>query len=175
MKELIFRKKGVVHTPLNFWQIEPKSKIAIYQGGRGARPDLDFILKHKEDGKKLRTPSHTHWIVDLIAKKQCSSEIIKNYVDDLLDIYDESEPFNCTTSRDTYKLKYYSLLGPKYLELQNCGYYSVEVLTTFVELFSKCEKQTPNAFMFRNLLVLMKDYCEGRRDFYQVVGYSKRV
>jgi hypothetical protein len=175
MKELIFRKKGVVHTPLNFWQIDSKSKIAIYQGGRGARPDLDFILKHKEDGKKLRTPSHTHWIVDLIAKKQCSNDVIKNYVEELLNIYDESEPFNCTTSRDTYQLKYHQLITPRYQELQGCGYYSIEVLTSFVELFSKCEKQTPGAVLFRNLLTLMKDYCEGKRDFYQVVGYSKRV
>ena len=29
--------------------------------------------------------------------------------------------------------------------------------------------------MFRNLLVLIKDYCDGKRDFYQIVGYSKRV
>ena len=70
MKELTFKKKGVVHTPLTFWQVDSTSKIAIYQGGRGARPDLDFIVKHKEEGKRLRTPSHTHWIVDLIAKKQ---------------------------------------------------------------------------------------------------------
>ena len=29
--------------------------------------------------------------------------------------------------------------------------------------------------MFRNLLVLVKEYCEGKKDFYQIVGYSKRV
>ena len=70
MKELIFKKKGVVHTPLTFWQIDKRYTVAIYQGGRGARPDLDFIVKYKEEGKRLRTPSHTHWIVDLIAKAQ---------------------------------------------------------------------------------------------------------
>jgi hypothetical protein len=29
--------------------------------------------------------------------------------------------------------------------------------------------------MFRGLLMLVKEYCEGRKDFYQIVGYSKRV
>jgi len=29
--------------------------------------------------------------------------------------------------------------------------------------------------MFKTLLELVKDYCDGKKDFYQVVGYSKRV
>ena len=155
--------------------MDSTSKIAIYQGGRGARPDLDFIVKHKEEGKRLRTPSHTHWIVDLIAKKQCAPNVIKGFIDDLIKIYDETEPFNCETSRDTYQLQYVNKLTSKYLALQGCGYYSIEVLISFVELFSKCEKQTPGAFMFRNLLVMVKGYIDGDRDFYQIVGYSKRV
>jgi hypothetical protein len=59
--------------------------------------------------------------------------------------------------------------------LNQHGYYSVETLTAFIELFTKCEKQTTDAFMFKTLLELVKDYCDGKKDFYQVVGYSKRV
>jgi hypothetical protein len=44
-----------------------------------------------------------------------------------------------------------------------------------VELFSKCEKQSTGAFMFKNLLQLVKEYCDGKKDFYQIIGYSKRV
>jgi hypothetical protein len=29
--------------------------------------------------------------------------------------------------------------------------------------------------MFKNLLNLMKEYCDGTKDFYQVISYSKRV
>ena len=63
----------------------------------------------------------------------------------------------------------------KYDSLQNLGVFSIEFLSAMIELFIKCEKQTPNAFMFKTLLVLIKDYCEGKKDFYQVVSYSKRV
>jgi hypothetical protein len=66
-------------------------------------------------------------------------------------------------------------MAAKYPQLQGHGYYSVETLTAFVELFSKCEKQTDGAFMFRGLLSLVKDYCEGKKDFYQIIGLSKRV
>ena len=51
----------------------------------------------------------------------------------------------------------------------------MEFLSTLIELFIKCEKQNPNAFMFKNLLTLVKDFSEGKKDFYQVVSYSKRV
>ena len=63
----------------------------------------------------------------------------------------------------------------KYNELNGAGYYTIGTLSSFVELFSICEKQTTGAFMFRGLLILVKEYCEGKKDFYQVVSHSKRV
>ena len=175
MKDLEFKKKGVVNTPLTYWQIDKKYKIAIYQGSRGARPDLDFIVKYKEEGKRLRTPSHTHWIVDLIAKAQYDKVRVKSYVEDMIKMYDECEPFKSVEERDNYKLQCPTKYLMNHIMLEDRGYYPLQVLTAFIELFSKCEKQTPDAFMFRNLLVLVKEYCEGKKDFYQIVGYSKRV
>lgn len=175
MKELTFKKKGVVHTPLTYWEIDNKFKIAIYQGERGARPDLDFIVKYKQEGKRLRTPSHTHWIVDLIAKAQYDKGKVKSYVEDMIKLYDECEPFKTEEERKSYKLQCVTKVWIDHIMLEDKGYYPLQVLTAFIELFSKCEKQTPDAFMFRNLLILVKEYCEGKKDFYQIVGYSKRV
>ena len=175
MKELTFKKKGVVHTPLTYWEIDNKFKIAIYQGERGARPDLDFIVKYKQEGKRLRTPSHTHWIVDLIAKAQYDKGKVKSYVEDMIKLYDECESFKTEEERKSYKLQCVTKVWIDHIMLEDKGYYPLQVLTAFIELFSKCEKQTPNAFMFRNLLILVKEYCEGKKDFYQIVGYSKRV
>jgi hypothetical protein len=92
MRSLEFKKKGVVNTPLTYWQIDKRYTIAIYQGGRGARPDLDFIVKHKEEGKRLRTPSHTHWIVDLIVKSQYDKGRVKSYVEDMIEMLDVPRP-----------------------------------------------------------------------------------
>jgi hypothetical protein len=72
-------------------------------------------------------------------------------------------------------LKYVTDASEKYDVLNQHGYYSIGTLTTFVELFSLCEKQSTGAFMFRGLLTLVKEYCENKKDFYQIVGYSKRV
>ena len=173
MKHLQFNKKGINHKPIKYWKTDNVTEIAIYQGERGERPDLDFIVKYKEEGKRLRTPSHTHWIVDLLVKCEYSKEIVGEYVQTMLDYYERTESFNSVDERNNYELSFYTTFD--YNSLNQHGYYSIETLTAFIELFTKCEKQTTGAFMFKTLLQLVKDYCDGKKDFYQIVGYSKRV
>lgn len=179
MKHLTFKKKGVEYSPIKHWKTDFVTEVAIYQGNRGQSPELDFIVKYREEGKRLRTPSHTHWIVDLLVKGSHSTlfkvNYLNNFVDDLIKIYDESNKFVSSDERKNYNLIHPQRMAVKYPQLQGHGYYSVETLTAFVELFSKCEKQTDGAFMFRGLLSLVKDYCEGKKDFYQIIGLSKRV
>ena len=175
MKQLIYNRKKVAHSPLLYWTTDDRTTIAIYQGVRGENPELDFIVKYKEEGKRLRTPSHTHWIVDLLVKAEHNKELLLSYVNNLISIYENSEPFNCVEERDTYELRHNYVMDLRYNELNGCGYYSISTLTAFIELFSLCEKQTTGAFMFKGLLEMVKEYCEGKKDFYQIVGYSKRV
>lgn len=175
MKQLTYKRKGVEHTPLTYWQTDEKTTIAIYQGMRGENPELDFIVKYKEDGKRLRTPSHTHWIVDLLVKAEHDKELLLSYVNNLILIYDNAVPFNSIEERDSYELKHQDVMSLRYNDLNGHGYYTISTLTSFIELFSICEKQTTNAFMFKGLLELVKEYCENKKDFYQIVGYSKRV
>ena len=175
MKHLTYKKKGIEVTPIKYWKTDFVTEVAIYQGDRGQNPELDFIVKYREEGKRLRTPSHTHWIVDLLVKSSYKSIYLDNFVGDLIKIYDESVKFNSVDERKIYTLNHPQRMAAKYPQLQGYGYYTVETMTAFIELFSKCEKQTDGAFMFRSLLSLVKDFCEGKKDFYQVVGLSKRV
>jgi len=175
MKHLQFKKNGVGHSPIKYWKTDNVTEVAIYQGERGERPDLDFIVKYKEEGKRLRTPSHTHWIVDLLAKAEVNKGVLLNYINDMIELYDNTVPFQSIQEREQYQLSYPVLMVSRYSVLQGHGYYSIQTLTAFIELFSKCEKQSRGAFMFRGLLTLVKEYCEGKKDFYQIVGYSKRV
>ena len=173
MKHLEFNKKGINHKPIRHWKTDNVTEVAIYQGERGERPDLDFIVKYKEEGKRLRTPSHTHWIVDMLVKAEVNKPVLLEYVNDMIELYDESKPFQSVEERNNYTLVQPQIT--KYSVLEGHGYYSVGTLTAFIVLFSKCEKQATGAFMFRGLLTLVKEYCEGTKDFYQIVGYSKRV
>jgi len=175
MKQLNYTKKGEVHTPLLYWRTDDKTTVAIYQGERGENPELDFIVKYKEDGKRLRMPSHTHWIVDLLVKAEYNKELLLSYVNNLIELYDNTTPFLSVDERNNYELRFINVMNLRYDDLNNHGYYTISTLTSFIELFSLCEKQTTGAFMFKGLLTLIKEYCEGKKDFYQIVGYSKRV
>jgi hypothetical protein len=110
-----------------------------------------------------------------LVKAESNKTVLSQYVDDMIKLYDESTPFTTVEERMTYDLRKPNLMVSKYSMLQGHGYYSIQTLTTFIELFSKCEKQSTGAFMFRGLLTLVKEYCDGKKDFYQIVGYSKRV
>jgi len=175
MTSLNYNKGGELHVPIKYWKTDDITHVGIYQGSRGERPDLDFILKYKQEGKRLRTPSHTHWIVDLLVKAEFNKTIVLAYVNDLITVYDGTNPFTSVEQRDQYELIHVNDANEKYSVLNQYGYYSIGTLTTFVELFSLCEKQSTGAFMFRGLLTLVKEYCENKKDFYQIVGYSKRV
>jgi hypothetical protein len=175
MTSLNYNKGGELHVPIKYWKTDDVTHVGIYQGSRGERPDLDFILKYKQEGKRLRTPSHTHWIVDLLVKAESNKELLLSYVNNLIEIYDNNNPFTSVEERSNYELKYTNIMNLRYNDLNAHGYYSISTLTAFIELFSLCEKQSTGAFMFRGLLTLVKEYCEGKKDFYQIVGYSKRV
>ena len=175
--DLSYKQKGsdVRYAPLKHYTMNDDTVIAIYQGFRGENPDLDFIVKYKEPGKRLRTPSHTHWIVDLLVKCEHNKGLVRGFVYNMLDKYDQMNPFQTVEERNNYKLQSKVELDRVYDELNGHGYYNMDTLTAFIELFTRCEKQTTGAFMFKTLLQLVLDYCDGKKDFYQVVGYSKRV
>lgn len=170
-----FKKKGITHTPIKFWELNDGNYIIIYQGNRGGNPELDFIVKYKSPNKRLRAPSHTHWIVDLLIKVEYNKLQVLDYIKEWIEIYEKISPFQSKEERDRYRFIYNEYFCEKYFDLDNLGIFSVEFLSALIELFIKCEKQTQNAFMFKNLLILIKEYCEDKKDFYQVVSYSKRV
>jgi len=147
----------------------------MFQGFRGSYPELDFIVKYKEPIKKLRTPSHTHWIVDLLVKAEFNKEMVRDFVQKYLDLYDVMAPFESQEERNTYELQHVGGSLTDFQDLDGRGYLSVEFLSTIIELFILCEKRSDGAFMFKGLLQLVIDFCDGKRDYYQVVGYSKRV
>ena len=172
---LSFKKNGITHEPIKHWELSDGNYLVIYQGSRGDYPDLDFIVKYKSEKTRLRAPSHTHWIVDLLLKSESSPDRVCQFIKEWIEIYDVAEPFQSTEERKHYELIYNQYFLENYWDLENIGSFSVEFLSGMIELFIKCEKRTENAFMFKTLLNLIKDYCEGKKDFYQVISYSKRV
>jgi len=49
--------------------------IGVFPGSRGYNPDHDILIKYQEDGKRLRTPKHIHWVIDMLIKKEHNREL----------------------------------------------------------------------------------------------------
>lgn len=175
MKKLNFKRDNQIHSPITYWELNDDIVVAIYQGSRGGNPELDYIVKYQEPTKRLRTPSHTHWIVDLLIKADYNQSLVKDFIEDWIEIYQNTEPFRTKEERESYNPVYTQQFVSKYKTLNQYGEFSIEFISLLIELFIKCEKQTENAFMFKSMLFLMKEYCDNKKDFYQVISHSKRV
>ena len=153
--------------------------VAVFQGSRGANPDLDIIIKYRQRGKRLRTPKHLHWAIDLLIKKQHREALTNEFVEFLIALYDQLQPFDSQADRAN-RLEnqiggaFNGELLERFQPLNEFGEYSVEFTGYILELMGICEKTSdPNAFMFRRVLLAVLD----GRDIFGVVsaaGYSGR-
>lgn len=174
---LSFSKEKVKYDPLKFWKFDNGSYLCIYQGSRGSNPELDFIVRYRDTTprSRLRSLSHTHWVVDFLIKFEHAPDTVRSFFKEWLEIYDRLNPFTSKEERDNYELIYDGYFEEKYSELENLGNYSPKFVSSILELFVRCEKQSSNAFMFRTLISMFVEYTEGKRDFYSLISYSKRV
>lgn len=171
---------------INLWQLSPKecafktyklkdgTLVALFQGKRGANPKIDFRLKILVPGldKKPVLPPHTYWVVDLLLKipeyKKEVGEIIQYY----LNYYDRVAPFANVEERSNFELETVKEITKRYAYIEQDYTLSLDYVATVIELFSKNEKATPGAYMFRNLLITLKEYIDGKKHYTEVLGAS---
>ena len=153
--------------------------VAVFQGSRGGNPDLDIIIKYQQRGKRLRTPKHLHWAIDLLIKKQHREALTNEFVEFLIALYDQLQPFASQVDRanrleNQIGVAVNGEVLERFQPLNEFGEYSVEFTGCIMELMGICEKTgNPNAFMFRRVLLAVLD----GRDIFGVVsaaGYSGR-
>ncbi len=142
--------------------------IALFQGSRGQRPDLDAIVKYQQSGKRLRTPKHLHWAVDLLLKREHEPELTGAFIDYLLEVYERVSPYSSTEDR---ALRPITSTTPQAMErygpLNAYGEYSVEFTLHIVEVMAATEKTgDPNAYMFKDVL----SRCRSGSDIFAIVS-----
>jgi len=136
--------------------MEDETKIGIFKGSRGHNPDLDIIIKYQEKGKRVRTPKHIHWVIDMLIKKEHNKELSLKFLKYLRDMYERVDGFKNKEDRDNCELKETtSEKLKKFVELNQYGEYSVEFIGHLIELMIKMEKNMPEdnpARVFKELM-----------------------
>jgi len=145
--------------------------IGLFQGNRGARPDIDFVIKILIPGEnvKLTPPTHTFWVVDLLLKIPQFKNEVREIVQYYLDFYERTAPFSSVQERNSYRLETVEEITTRYAQIEQPYTLSLDYVATVIELFCKNEKINPGAYMFRDLLFTLRDYIDGSKHYTEVL------
>lgn len=149
--------------------------IGLYQGKRGASPELDFVVKMLIPGatNKPVAPTHTYWVVDLLLKIPQYRKEVREIIDYYIRFYQEAKPFVSVKERNEYQLQTVGHITEKYKHLEQDYTLSLDYVATMIELFCKNEKLAPNAYWFHTLLLTLRDYMDGKKHFTQVLAAAE--
>jgi hypothetical protein len=145
--------------------------VGLFQGSRGVRPDLDFVVKILIPGqdKIMRPPTHTYWIVDLLLKIPQFRNEVREIVQYYIDYYERATPFTSVEERNNYALETVPEITARYAHIEQSYTLSLDYVATMIELFCKNEKVYSGAYMFRDLLITLKNYIDGRKHYTEVL------
>lgn len=104
---------------------------------RGSKSKNDFRVHYREPGRRIRTPKHIHWTIDLYIKREHERELTNKLVDSLIDITKQLSPsekfppdFQFFTKMDLEQFK----------PLDKYGDYTSDFLVATIELIMIQEK-----------------------------------
>lgn len=158
-------------TAFRTYKMKDGALIGLFQGNRGVMPDIDFVIKILIPGpdKKLRPPTHTFWVVDLLLKIPQFRDEVREIVQYYIDYYEKTLPFSSIQERNSYQLETVEEVTTRYAHLEQPYTLSLDYVATVVELFCKNEKINPGAYMFHDLLVILRDYIDGNKHYTEVL------
>lgn len=142
--------------------------IFVFQGNLS---QFDIVIKYKKDGKRIRTPKHIHWVVDILMKMQGNEEDTKKYLFAIQNCWNNCVPLS---NNDFETLKTLIKNGEKdieieqYSDLNSFGEYDVEFLYVLMELLAVQEKTNrEDAYMFGKII---EELLEADRDIFKIIS-----
>lgn len=163
-KWMCFNKEGKNFKPLEVFEPEPNIVVGVYQGSLSK---FDILIKYrqvKKDGEwsNIRTPKHIHWAVDLLIKMHSDRGKIRQFLDFLLEIWEQTTPIKNEIERKRLLdiknlLEIYKDKIEKYKDISQYGEYRIEFLILLAKLLMIQEKTNMrDAYMFKKLLEALK-------------------
>lgn len=130
-----------------------KYKIFVFQGSLSKN---DIIIKYSENKKRLRTPKHIHWTVDILMKLQGERKLTREF---LVKIKQEWDNCKGLKNNDTITLSNVIHDGEKEIDIKSFeplnkyGEYEMDFLFTLMKLLMVQEKTNrEDAYMFGKII-----------------------
>ncbi len=141
--------------PIHEIKLKDGVTIGIFQGSRGANPNLDIVVKYlnPKTSMRLRTPKHIHWVIDLLIKKQHNKKLTMEFIVYLSEMWKRLDGLKSKSEQQNIESKLSSDKDlRRFEELNKYGEYSVEFIAYIIELFVIEEKTgMKEAFIFDDL------------------------
>ena len=161
---MTFKRKGESREPLSVIKVNESFILAIYKGRKSS---ADILIKYRQrlkNGKwsNIRTPKHIHWTVDILIKMFQDMDLTKQFLDELMKIWEnEIAPL---TERERDELELEELLNydqetlEKFKDLSKYGEYNIKFLLLLAKLLMIQEKTNyPNGKLFQNLILKLRE------------------
>jgi len=163
-------KDGKEHIAFKIFNLSNGVRVGVFQGSLGQNPDLDVVIKYQEPNKRIRTPKHIHWVIDLLIKKEHNKELTLEFVKYLREMWEKVQPFKTKEEQQKCELtQTTSEKLAKFEELNQYGEYSVEFIGHIIELMMIEEKTgLSTAFMFKGVL----DSIIQEKDIFSIVAQA---
>lgn len=149
--------------------------IFIFQGKLSK---FDILIRYNKENKRLRTPKHIHWVVDVLMKLQANKQLTRNFMEHIKKCWEKTKPLtnnDYKTLEELVKNEEKQINLNEYLELNKYGEFNVEFLYLLMILLAVQEKTNRNdAYIFGNIVVAL---LEDKLDIYKIVstaGFNKR-
>ncbi len=164
LKEFMtFKRNRKIRRPISVLRVNDNFILAIYKGEKGPADILIRYRQRLKNGKwsNIRTPKHIHWTVDILIKMFQEEDLTKQFIDELMQIW-EKEIYSLTCE-DRDKLELSEILDydketlERFRELSKYGEYNVKFLLLLAKLLMLQEKTNyPKGQLFQTLLKKLK-------------------
>lgn len=142
--------------------------IYVFQGNLS---QFDIVIKYKKDGKRIRTPKHIHWVVDILMKIQGNEELTKEYLLAIQNCWNTCVPLSNNdfdTLKDLIETGEKDIKIGQFFDLNVFGEYDVEFLYVLMELLAVQEKTNrADAYMFGKII---EELLETDRDIFKIIS-----
>lgn len=142
--------------------------ICVFQGNLS---QFDIVIKYKKDGKRIRTPKHIHWVVDILMKMQGNEELTKEYLLAIQNCWNTCVPLSNNdfdTLKDLIETGEKDIKIGQFFDLNVFGEYDVEFLYVLMELLAVQEKTNrADAYMFGKII---EELLETDRDIFKIIS-----
>ena len=142
--------------------------IYVFQGNLS---QFDIVIKYKKDGKRIRTPKHIHWVVDILMKMQGNEELTKEYLLAIQNCWNTCVPLSNNdfdTLKDLIETGEKDIKIGRFFDLNVFGEYDVEFLYVLMELLAVQEKTNrADAYMFGKII---EELLETDRDIFKIIS-----